>query len=263
MVRSVGEVPSTQSSKAMRKLRRGFLASFLALGFLAALGLIIWVSATHTASDEAQEVLKRADVDNGNWYAFGADEHSSPSVGVVLYPGANVSSDAYALLAQQLAEESGALVAVVRVPLNLAFLERDAATEVIKAYPGVNKWVVGGHSLGGSVAANVAETNPRISGLLLWASRPSRDTDLSDRELEVTSIHGSQDELIDSASIEEARTRLPASTVYVEIEGANHAYFGDYGAQRDDGEPTISHDEARAEIVRASSDLIERVRSMG
>jgi hypothetical protein len=43
----------------------------------------------------------------------------------------------------------------------------------------------------------------------------------------------------------------------------NHYYFGDYGAQSDDGEPTISRDAARAEIVRASSDLIERVRSRG
>lgn len=247
----------------MQKLRKGLLVGILALGFLAALGLIIWVSTTHTASAEAQEALKKADVDNGNWYGFGADEHSSPSVGVVLYPGANVSSDAYALLAQRLSEESGALVAVVRVPLNLAFLDRDAAKEVIEAYPGVNKWVVGGHSLGGSVGASFAEAHPKVYGLLLWASRPSRDTDLSDRELEVTSIHGSQDELIDSASIEEARTRLPTSTVYVEIEGANHAYFGDYGVQKDDGEPTISHDEARAQIVRASSDLVERVRSMG
>jgi hypothetical protein len=247
----------------MQKLRKGLLVGILALGFLAALGLIIWVSTTHTASAEAQEALKKADVDNGNWYGFGADEHSSPSVGVVLYPGANVSSDAYALLAQRLSEESGALVAVVRVPLNLAFLDRDAAKEVIEAYPGVNKWVVGGHSLGGAVGASFAEANPKVYGLLLWAGRPSRDTDLSDRELEVTSIHGSQDGLIDSASIEEARTRLPASTVYVEIEGANHAYFGDYGVQKDDGEPTISHDEARAEIVRASSDLVERVRSMG
>ena len=247
----------------MQKLRKGLLVGFLALGFLAALGLIIWVSTAHTASAEAQEALKKADVDNGNWYGFGADEHSSLSVGVVLYPGANVSSDAYALLAQRLSEESGALVAVVRVPLNLAFLDRDAAKEVIEAYPGVNKWVVGGHSLGGSVVASFAEANPKVYGLLLWAGRPSRDTDLSDRELEATSIHGSQDELIDSASIEEARTRLPASTVYVEIEGANHAYFGDYGVQKDDGEPTISHDEARAQIVRASSDLVERVRSMG
>ena len=77
------------------------------------------------------------------------------------------------------------------------------------------------------------------------------------------SILGSQDGLLDSQSFEEARTRLPASTAYIEVEGANHACFGDYGAQSGDGEPMISREEARAAIISASSNLIERVRPAG
>ncbi|MDX6382304.1 MAG: hypothetical protein QOI57_3328 [Rubrobacteraceae bacterium] len=247
----------------MRRLRKGLLVGLLGLVFLVGVGLVVWISTSHSASPEAQEALKRANFDNGNWYAFGPDDHSAPSVGVVLYPGAHVSADAYALVAQQLAKESGALVVVARVPLDLAFLNQDAAADVIEAYPDVKRWIVGGHSLGGAMAASFTEANPSIDGLLLWASRPSRDIDLSNKEIEVTSIHGSEDRLIDSASIAEAQTRLPASAVYVEIEGANHYYFGDYGEQSDDGEPTISREQARAEIVKASSDLIERVRARG
>jgi dienelactone hydrolase len=246
----------------MRKLRRGLLVSFLALVLLIGGSLIFWISTSHSASSEAQQALKKADTDNYSWYAFGANEYPTPTVGVVLYPGAHVSADAYALLAQQLAKESGVLVVVTRVPLDLAFLDRDAAREVVEAYPNVKRWIVGGHSLGGAVAANFAENNPdEVYGLLLWASRPPMDTDLSEKNLEVTSIYGSQDRLIDSTSIAEAQTRLPASTVYVEIEGANHGYFSDYGEQSGDGEPTISRDEARAEILRASSNLIEQVQS--
>jgi dienelactone hydrolase len=244
-------------------LRKWLLVSLLTLVLLAGIGLVVWMSTSHSPSTEAQEALKKVDTDNGDWYAFGADDRSAPNVGVILYPGAHVSADAYALLAQQLAEESGALVAVTRVPLDLAFLDQDAANDVIEAHPEVKQWVVGGHSLGGAVAARFAKANSSVDGLLLWASRPPGDSDLSDRELEVTSIHGNKDRLIDSASIAEARTRLPASAVYVEIEGANHYYFGDYGVQSDDGEPSISREEARAEIIRASSDLIERVRSAG
>jgi pimeloyl-ACP methyl ester carboxylesterase len=247
----------------MSRLSKGLLISLLGLVSLMAISLIAWVSTSHSASTEAQEALEKADVDNGSWYAFGPDDHSASSVGVILYPGAHVSADAYALLAQQLAKESGALVVVARVPLDLAFLNQDAAGDVIEAYPDVERWVVGGHSLGGAMAASFAEANPSVNGLLLWASRPSRDIDLSHKEIEVTSIHGSEDRLIESASIAEARTRLPSSAVYVEIEGANHYYFGDYGEQSDDGEPTISREEARAEIVRVSSDLIQRVRSRG
>lgn len=247
----------------VRSLRRGLLIGLLTLGFIAVVGLIIWSSASHKASTEAQEALKTADVDNGSWYAFGTDTFSYPSVGVILYPGANVSADAYSILAQQLAQESGALVAVVRMPLNLAFLDQDAAGKVVETYPNIQRWVVGGHSLGGAMAARFAEANPKVYGLLLWAGRPSRETDLSDREIEVTSIHGSEDRLIPSTSIAEAQVRLPPSTIYVEIEGANHASFSDYGAQRGDGETTISREEARVEIVEASTDLIKRVRSRG
>jgi dienelactone hydrolase len=245
----------------MRMLRKGLLVGLLALLFLVAVGLLVWVSTSHAASTEAQEALRKADIDNGDWYAFGADGRSSLSVGVILYPGAHVSADAYALLAQQLAQQSGALVAVARVPLDLAFLDQDAASDVMEAHPEVKRWIVGGHSLGGVVAASFTKANPSVDGLLLWASYPSSNTDLSDQDLEVTSIHGSEDRLIDGASIAEARIRLPASAVYAEIEGANHYYFGDYGAQSDDGEPTIPREEAQAEIIKESNNLLERVRS--
>jgi len=69
--------------------------------------------------------------------------------------------------------------------------------------------------------------------------------------------------LLHTQSYEQAQDRLPASTAYIEVEGANHAYFGDYGAQSGDGEATVSREEARGEIVSASSAMIERVRSKG
>jgi dienelactone hydrolase len=135
---------------------------------------------------------------------------------------------------------------------------------VIQAYPEVERWIVGGHSLGGVAAANFAGTASRVDGLLLWASYPSSSTDLSGEEdLEVTSIRGRQDGLLGTQSFEQAQDRLPASTAYIEVEGANHAYFGDYGAQSGDGEATVSREEARGEIVSASSAMIERVRSKG
>src|SRR3954469_1652322 len=137
----------------MRRLRKVLLVGLLGLVFLMGVGLVVWISTSHSASTEAQEALKKADVDNGDWYAFGPDSSSAPRAGVVLYPGAHVSADAYALLAQQLAKESGALVVVARDPLDLAFLNQDAAADVIEAYPDVKRWVVGGHSLGGAMAA--------------------------------------------------------------------------------------------------------------
>ena len=43
------------------------------------------------------------------------------------------------------------------------------------------------------------------------------------------------------------------------IEGAVHSFFGDYGAQPGDGEPTVSHDEARSQIGDASAEFVTAV----
>jgi hypothetical protein len=43
------------------------------------------------------------------------------------------------------------------------------------------------------------------------------------------------------------------------IDGAVHAFFGDYGSQPGDGEPTISHDEARTQISNATVGFVAEV----
>ena len=37
---------------------------------LSAVALVVWVSMGYSASVEAKEALKKADLDNGDWYAF-------------------------------------------------------------------------------------------------------------------------------------------------------------------------------------------------
>ena len=51
----------------------------------------------------------------------------------------------------------------------------------------------------------------------------------------------------------------PTPRQFVPIEGAVHAFFGDYGPQPGDGEPTISHDEARTQIANASVEFVTAV----
>ena len=94
---------------------------------------------------------------------------------------------------------------------------------------------------------------------LAWASYLSERTDLSRSDLEVTGVYGGRDGVLDRENLAEARVRLPASTVYVEVEGATHAHFVDHGPQSGDGEPPIPRPETRAEIVDASNDLVNRI----
>ena len=95
-----------------------------------------------------------------------------------------------------------------------------------------------------------------MQGLVLWASYPASSTDLSDSDLQVVSIYGTRDGLSTLEDIESSRSLLPADTIWVPIEGGNHAQFGSYGKQSGDMEPTISAQEQQRQIVQTTVDLL-------
>ena len=126
-----------------------------------------------------------------------------------------MAPEAYAPLARTLA-------AIVPMPLNLAILNPDAAPAVIAAYPQVAKWLIGGHSLGGVLAARFAYHNPElVSGLLLLAAYPEAQIDLSERDLAVATIYGDRDGLATVQEIEASFFRLPTDAQKISIAAAN------------------------------------------
>ena len=173
------------------------------------------------------------------------------ATGLVFFPGALVDPRAYVPLLTSLAAH-GFPVVVVKPPYGIAFLAAGAPSGIIADDPSVTRWVIGGHSLGGTVAAIEADSHdddavaPAV-GLLLYASYPATDMSSSLRA-SVLSVSGTLDGLATPAKIDASRPTLPQSSVFVAIEGAVHAYFGDYGEQPGDGTPTISHDDARRQI---------------
>ena len=181
---------------------------------------------------------------------------------VFFQPGAKVEARAYAAVLRPLVE-SGHRVVIVKQPMGIAFLSLGAFDSVRTDFPDAQAWVLGGHSLGGTVASMQAdgadsdEQGP-ARGLLLYASYPG--SDISDNlSASVLSVSGTQDGLATPADIEASRADLPDSAEFVAVEGAVHSFFGDYGPQPGDGEPTISHDEARTQIGNASVEFVSRV----
>lgn len=170
---------------------------------------------------------------------------------VFFQPGARVDARAYAAVLRPLAE-AGHRVVISKQPFGIAFFNISAFASVQGAYPDAADWVVGGHSLGGTVAcidadAHDSDAASPVRGLLLYASYPASDMS-SSLTASVLSISGSDDGLATPAKIDAAKPLLPPSTDYQVIEGAVHSYFGDYGPQPGDGTPTISHDDARTQI---------------
>ena len=181
------------------------------------------------------------------------------TTGVLFQPGAKVEARAYAAILRPLVD-AGFTVIIPKQPLGIGFLAMGAFESARDALPDIEQWVMAGHSLGGTVAAMDAEEHDTddvapVAGLLLYASYPASDMSTT-LTSDVMSVSGSEDGLATPADIEESVAMLPQDSGFIEIDGAVHAFFGDYGPQPGDGTPTISQDEARSQIGRVSVDFV-------
>lgn len=172
-----------------------------------------------------------------------------PSAGLIFYPGGKVEHTAYAPLCRALACR-GILCVLVRMPLRLAVFDVSAADGLEALYPEVPVWYIGGHSLGGSMAAVYALRHTScFRGLALLASYSTAD--LSSSGLKVITIYGSEDGVLNMDKLAKFSVNLPASAQTVVIDGGCHALFGSYGAQKGDGTPLITGQEQVERTVDA------------
>ncbi|MEH6591245.1 MAG: alpha/beta hydrolase [Halioglobus sp.] len=171
----------------------------------------------------------------------------SPS-SFIFIPGAGVKAKAYAPLAQELAK-SGLYTAI------LLSQDQQSISDVM-GLPGnaatVN-WLLGGHSLGGVLASKFILDNPGlVGGLALLASYPEAADDLSGLPIKVVSVYAENDLIATPTEVLGAATQLPAAnTIFAEIRGGNHAYFGYYGEQDGDGAADINKSK-QLELTAAS-----------
>jgi hypothetical protein len=176
--------------------------------------------------------------------------------GLIFYPGGLVEPAAYAPILHQIAEK-GVLVIVPPMPFNLAIFNTGAANAVIKEYPNISRWIMAGHSLGGAAAAIFAENNPaKIAAIAFWDSYPPNSADLSDNHLVVLSVFGTTNGIPNTTNFDETRYLLPDDAIFIDIEGASHAQFGDYGPQRGDVVASISLAEQHEMVAKIMLDFI-------
>lgn len=168
-------------------------------------------------------------------------ESEGATKGLIFYPGGKVEHTAYIPLMQACAE-NGILCVLVEMPFNLAVLDINAADGIQKKYPEIEDWYIGGHSLGGSMAASyLAGHSEEYEGLILLGSYSTAD--LSDTDIAVLSVFGSEDRVMNREKYKENKSNLPSNFTEYVIDGGCHAYFGMYGAQDGDGTPTVTNEE--------------------
>lgn len=210
------------------------------------------------------EALQALNSSNTVLYSFKDRTHTfstreESKVGVIFYPGGLVDPIAYAPLLRELAMKNLS-VFLVDMPLDLAVLSPNSAAAIIERNPEIRVWIMAGHSLGGSMAARFASKNQGIvSGLVLLAAYPASMDSLSESDLHVLSVYGSDDTVLDKEALEKARSLLPEDTKYIVIEGGNHAQFGYYGPQKGDGKASISLLEQQKITVDEILALIDQI----
>ena len=142
---------------------------------------------------------------------------------------------------------------IAEMPFRLAVFDINGAEGICDQFPEIDNWYIGGHSLGGSMAAQyLSSCKEEYKGLVLLGSYSA--TDISDMDIEVLSVYGENDKILNREKYKESIDNLPDSLTEKIIDGGNHAYFGMYGEQKGDGKAEISNIEqieTTAELIAA------------
>lgn len=236
---------------------RSFAFILAALGALALAGCSSYPP-LRPAAEQASDAV-RID-DHGDYLLVSARAADSDEAthGIIFYPGGLVEPESYVSLLAPLAED-GIPVAILRVPFDLAVFAVRRAEAVLGGADGelADSWVLAGHSLGGAMAARFlarhAGNYSSVVGLILIAAYPADNDPLSELGYPVLSIWASEDGLATADEREETAGLLPADATVAVIDGGNHAGFGEYGPQKDDGQaliPRSAQHQRTRELIR-------------
>ena len=224
------------------------------LGIIAVIALLYLAGALFVGKQlaEVQKYLKSGDtVDfQQNKYLVFKPKNQVIKTGFVFYPGGFVDAEAYGRIVSYLARH-GVLAVIIPTWMRLAWFNKSRANKVMSAFPEVDSWFIGGHSLGGVVAAfylkNELEKveNGIIKGVVLLGAFLAQRHKLVKVDLPVLSVYGSKDGM--AKMFELTRYNVSQNTTLHRIEGGNHGQFGYYGKHfMYDHPATISRDEQQS-----------------
>lgn len=225
------------------------VASVLLVSIIAAVIFGLYVSDYYKADYRAiGQFRENAEVMYETYQLNGNEKHTvyhpvySPDTknetrgGFIFYPGGKVEAKAYEPLMIELANR-GVICVLVEMPLNLSVLDWGAAENIVASIPEVDNWYIGGHSLGGSMAATYLKNHQdEVDGLVLLGAYATDDVS----NTRALSIYGSLDGVMNRDNYEEYKKNLTDDFIEIVIDGGNHSGFGMYGAQDGDNDATIS-----------------------
>ncbi len=229
-----------------KKAPKRFLKVLRIIGIIIAVVIIIfliWAADYYRAEKTALAILENENVQVKDGVVVLSPNEESDE-GFIFYPGGKVEAVAYLPILQKIVDEIGMNCYLVEMPLNLAFFNSDAAKEVMQDYDEIEKWYVGGHSLGGAMASDFASKNPDlVEGLVVMGAYVYGDYPTEN----ALTVYGTFNS--------ELEDNIDYTDNIVIIEGGNHAQFGNYGKQSGDEDATISAEEQQDITVDAMAEF--------
>lgn len=229
------------NTNRMSRRKKWLVAGGIVLLVLAILaGVFFWyVSDYYRAEDAALEILAQDSgitvQDNLTMLSPAAPTDTA----MIFYPGAKVEAEAYLPLLDQI-RQTGITCILVHMPFHMAIFDANAAEDVIDQFPAFQHWYIAGHSMGGAMASQFASDHPdQIDGLILMGAYIYGDYPAE----KTLTIYGSLNQSVED--------HIDYTENIVEIEGGNHAQFGNYGPQKGDLPAAISAEEQQKQTVAA------------
>lgn len=160
---------------------------------------------------------------------------------IIFFQGGLADPKAYAPLCRKLAE-SGFTCHLIKMDWRLPQHDYQKVLRLFDLKKG--NFVIGGHSQGGKMAAQLAYENPNtFKGLFLMGTSHPRDIDLSTQNIPCIKLYAENDGLASVEEVLDNKIKLPKDTKLALIEGGNHSQFGYLGSLLMDNSASISLEE--------------------
>lgn len=246
-------------SKVMKTNKKMKTGIKIAIGFIVLLlivtgaFLIYTMNYYHADSAAIEAARTHGGIDILNKNGALVFDPSKADTAMIFYQGGKVEYTAYEPLMIKIAQK-GILCILPKMPFNLAVFDINAADTYFPKYPEIKHWYIGGHSLGGSMAASYSsKNNGKVEGLVLLASYSTAD--LSSGGMRVLSLYGSKDGVLNKESYQKDKSNLPAGFTEIVLQGGNHAGFGCYGPQQGDGKADITSEQQQTDTAQAVAEF--------
>jgi len=184
---------------------------------------------------------------------------SKNNLSIIFFQGGLTDPKAYAPLCRKLAE-NGFTCHLMKMDWRMPQYDYKKTLKLFKLDSG--NYLVGGHSQGGKMAAQIVYENPTLfKGLFLLGTSHPRDIDLSSLSIPTMKIYAEKDGLASVPEVMENKSKLPENSKLVLIKGGNHSQFGYLGKLLMDNSADISLEEQQKQTLENIIELLNEVQN--